>query len=168
MWTIHTVCDDHSKLAGNPGQKYICFCSDVITRPAPGNTHIDFKVVDCPFHNRPDFIKGFPFVRIPLDSRKDAEIHVFVGIGGPALLSGATRFRTVADPLSFLPCEPWGSPIYHGQHVLFHDNVRGTSYLKRGLSDKWDSHKDCNQLYQGCFRSGYYRESVPWKNGIHF
>ena len=40
MWTIHTVCDDHSKLAGNPGQKYICFCSDVITRPAPGNTHI--------------------------------------------------------------------------------------------------------------------------------
>lgn len=101
MWTIHTVCDDYRKLSGNSGQKYVCLGSGVIPRPAPGNTHIDFKVVDCPFHNRPDFIKGDPFVRIPLDSWKHAEIHVFIGIGGPAFLSSAARLFTVADPLPF-------------------------------------------------------------------
>jgi len=34
-------------------------------------------------------MEGAPFIRISLDSREPAEIHVFVGIDGPALLSGA-------------------------------------------------------------------------------
>lgn len=73
----------------------------MIACSASGNTHIDLKMVDCAFHNRPDFIEGVPFLCIPLDSWKHAEIHVFIGIGGSAFFSSATRCFTVADPLAF-------------------------------------------------------------------
>lgn len=83
----------------------------MITRLAPGNTHIDFKVVDCPLYNHPDFIERVPLVRISLDSREHAEIHVFIGIDSPALLSGATRLFTVADPLPFYHVDLRAAPF---------------------------------------------------------
>lgn len=95
------VCNNHDKLAGNSGKKYISLCSGMISGPASGYTHVGFKMVDLPLHNRPDFIEGGPFIRIPLDSWKHAEVHVIVGIGGSALLSGAAGLFTAADPLPF-------------------------------------------------------------------
>lgn len=52
----------------------------MIARSTSGNTHIDFKMFDFPFYNRPDLIKGIPFVRISPDSRKHAKIYVLVGM----------------------------------------------------------------------------------------
>lgn len=75
----------------------------MIACPASGDTHIDFKMVDCPFHNCPDFIERVLFVRVSLDSREHPEVHVFIGIGSTPFLSGAAGFLTVADP----------RPVYH-------------------------------------------------------
>ena len=52
-----------------------------------GDTHVGFEVVNAPFHNSLDFIKGNPFIRIPLDTGKHTEIHVFVSIGCASLLA---------------------------------------------------------------------------------
>ena len=73
--------DDYSKLAGNLGEEYIGFRSGMIPGLSPGDTHVGFEMVNAPFHNGPDFIKGNPFIRIQLDTGKHTEIHVFVSIG---------------------------------------------------------------------------------------
>lgn len=56
--------DDHGKLAGNPGEEYIRFCSDMVAGLPSGDTHVDLEMVNASFHDGPDFIKGNPFIRI--------------------------------------------------------------------------------------------------------
>lgn len=70
---------------------------------SPGSTHIAFEMVDGAFHNGSYFIEGSPFVRIPLDAREHAEIHVFVSVSGTSFFGRAAGFLTIADPL----------PLYH-------------------------------------------------------
>lgn len=52
----------------------------MIARSMSSNIDIDFIMVDCPFNNRLDLIKGNSFVRISPDSRKLAKIYVFAGM----------------------------------------------------------------------------------------
>ena len=68
-----------------------------------GSTHIAFEMVDGAFHNGSYFIEGSPFVRIPLDAREHAEVHVFVSVSGASSFGCAAGFLTIADPL----------PLYH-------------------------------------------------------
>lgn len=109
---------------------------------APSDAHIDFIIVNCPFHDS-NFIAGIPFIHIPLDSRKYTEVHIFVGIGGSSPFSDATRFFTVRRPTALLTFVPWGNPIYRSQPVPFYGNVLDTSCLKKSLLDKRDGQKDC-------------------------
>lgn len=74
LWTIHAVCNDDGKLACNSGKKEICFCCPVVAGFSARNVHVDFQVVDGTFHNAPDCVKGIPFIGIPLDAGKHAEI----------------------------------------------------------------------------------------------
>ncbi len=111
MWITHTVGDDHGKLAGNPGEEYIRFRSGMIPGLSPGNTHVGFEMVNAPFHDGPDFIKGNPFIRIPLDTGKHTEVHIFVSIGCASLLSGAAGLLTIAYPLPFYHVDFWADPF---------------------------------------------------------
>ncbi len=54
-------------LAGNPGKKNIRFRSGMVTGFPPGDTHVGFEMVNAPFHDCFDFIKGNPFIRIQLN-----------------------------------------------------------------------------------------------------
>lgn len=101
MWITHTVGDDHGKLAGNPGEEYIRFCSDMVAGLPPGDTHVDLEMVNASFHDGPDFIKGNPFIRIPLDTGKHTEVHVFISIGCTPFFSGAAGILAIAYPLPF-------------------------------------------------------------------
>lgn len=89
--------DDHGKLAGNPGEEYIRFCSDMVAGLPPGDTHVDLEMVNASFHDGSDFIKGNPFTRLSLDTRKHTETHVSVCIGGAPLFSGAAGIRTITQ-----------------------------------------------------------------------
>lgn len=60
-------------------------------------------MVDGAFHNGSYFIEGNPFIRIPLDAREHAEVHIFISVSGASFFSCAAGFLTVADPL----------PLYH-------------------------------------------------------
>lgn len=53
---VHAVCNDHGKLAGNPGEEYIRFRSGMVVGHPPSHTHVGFKVIDSPFH----FYRGNP------------------------------------------------------------------------------------------------------------
>ena len=64
MWITHVVDDDHGKLAGNPDEEYIRFCGGMIPGLSPGDTHVGFEMVNTPFHDGSDFIKGNPFIGI--------------------------------------------------------------------------------------------------------
>lgn len=64
------MCYDDGKLAGNPGEKSVRFCGGMVSGMPACDTHVDFKVVDGPFHNRADFIEPVPFRRITLDAGK--------------------------------------------------------------------------------------------------
>lgn len=92
--------NNDSQLAGNPGKKNIRFRSNMVTGFPPGDTHVGCEMVNAPFHDGSDFIKGNPFIRIPLDAGKHTEVHVFVSIGGTSLFGGTARFRAVAYPLT--------------------------------------------------------------------
>ena len=76
-----------------------------------GNTHIDFQVVDGTFHNSSDFVKGIPFIGIPLNAGKHAEIQIFICIGGVPLFGCTARIIAVACPLSFFILHPGASPF---------------------------------------------------------
>ena len=65
----------------------------------PGNTHIDLEMVDGAFHNVSYFIGGNPFVRIPLDAREHAKIHIFLSVSGASFFSRSAGLLTIADPL---------------------------------------------------------------------
>ena len=135
------MCDNHGKLAGNPCQEHISLGRGVIADPATSDTHVDFKVVDCPFHNRPDFIEGVPFICIPLDSGKHPEPHIAVGIGGPALPGSAAGILTIADPLAlyhvdfradpFIPVSP---PLFMAMPGILH--IQGGVFGAGGIAVK--------------------------------
>ena len=95
------MCDDHRDLAGNTSKEYICLSCGVVPGLAACNTHVGFKVVDGTFHNGADFVKGDPFIRIPLDAGEHAEIHVFISVSGAPLFRGAAWILAVADPFAF-------------------------------------------------------------------
>lgn len=100
MWTIHVVRNNDSQLAGDARKKNVRFRGGMVTGLPSGDTHVGFEMVNAPFHDGPDFIKGDPFIGIPLDTGEHAEVHVFVSIGSAPLFGGAARFRAVAYPLA--------------------------------------------------------------------
>lgn len=73
MWTIHAVRNNDSQLADNARKENIRFRSGMVTGLPPGDTHIGFAMVNAPFRDDPDFVKGTPFIRIPLDTGKHTE-----------------------------------------------------------------------------------------------
>ena len=95
------MCDDHSDLAGNTGKEYICLGCGVVSGFAACDTHVGLKVVDGAFHNGADFVKGEPFIRIPLDTGEHTEIHVLISVSGTSLFSGAARVLAVTYPFAF-------------------------------------------------------------------
>ena len=99
MYT-HAVGNNYSKTAGNPGEEHIRFRSGMITGFPSGNTHVGFEMVNSPLHDCPDFIEGIPFVRIPLNAQKRAEVHVVVSISGATFFCSAAWFLTIAYPLT--------------------------------------------------------------------
>lgn len=83
-----------------PTRNTSSFFSGMIARFTSGNTHINFKMVDCPFHNRPDLIKGITLVRISgfLETCGNLWFRTY---GRPALLGSTAGILTVADSLPF-------------------------------------------------------------------
>lgn len=101
---IHAVRNNDSQLAGNPGEKHIGFRSGMAAGLPSSNAHVDLKMVNGSFHNRPDFIEGVPIIGIPLDAGEHAEIHVFVSIGGTSFFSRAAWF---SQPQTHCPFTIW-------------------------------------------------------------
>jgi len=66
-----------------------------------GNAHVDFKVVDGSLYNGSDFVKEYPFFRVPLDAGEYTEIHVFISINSAPFFGSATGVFTVTDILPF-------------------------------------------------------------------
>lgn len=118
------MCNDDGKLACNSGEKDICFCCPMVAGFSAGNAHVDFQVVDGTFHNAPDFVKGIPFIGIPLDPGEHAEIQIFVCIGGTAPFCGAAGIIAFANPLSFLVVHHWTSPFDAVGTSLFFCNTK--------------------------------------------
>lgn len=158
--------NNDSQLAGNPCRKNIRFRSGMVSGFPPGDTHVGFEMVDAPFHDGPDFIKGNPFIRIPLDARKHTEVHVFVSIGGVsflAVLHGASQSQT------HCPFTMW---TFGQTHLLRSERPFSWQcsayFMSRVLSlGRWDSRKGYSRLFQENFRFSGCKGSVPWKNGIH-
>ena len=69
---IHPMGNADGKLTCDASQKYIRFCGGMVTRSAPGNTHIDFEMIDGTFYNRSDLVGVAPFLRVTLDTREHA------------------------------------------------------------------------------------------------
>ena len=105
------MCDNHCDLAGNTGKEYISLGSGVVSRLAASDTHVGLKMVDGTFHNSADFVKGDPFIRIPLDAREHAEIHVLISVSGTPLFSGAARVFAVTYPFAFDHMNIWADPF---------------------------------------------------------
>ena len=120
MWTIHSACDDDSKLTGDACQKDICFCSDVIPGFSSRYAHIDFKVIDGTFYDGSDFVKPIPFFRIPLETWEHAEAHVFVCISSAAFLCGTAWLLAETMPLTVF--------VLHFRATPF-DAVRTTGFF---------------------------------------
>lgn len=97
LWITQPVSNDYGELTGNPGKEYVRFRRNMVPRLASRNTHIGLEMINSPFHNGPDLVKGIPFIGIPLDTGKLAEIHVFVSIGGTPLFCRAAGVLAVAD-----------------------------------------------------------------------
>lgn len=68
-----------------------------------GDRYAGFEVVNGMFYIGSDFMKGNPFIRVPLDAGDNAEVHVFISIGGVPFFSRVAWFFTIADPV----------PVYH-------------------------------------------------------
>ena len=121
------MCNDHRDLAGNTGKEYISLGSGVVPGLAAGDTHVGLKVVDGTFHNGADFVKGDPFIRIPLDAGEHAEIHVLISVSGTSLFSGAARVQAVTYPFAFDhmdfradPFVPVGTAFFMAVSCVFH------------------------------------------------
>lgn len=99
------------KLAGNTGKEYIRFRGDVIPGFSSGNTHVDLQVVDGTFHNDPDLVKRIPFIGIPLDAGKHAEIEIFIGIGGTSPFWQCCRDYCICRSTALFRSASWDTPI---------------------------------------------------------
>lgn len=133
------MCNNDSQLAGNPGKKNIRFRSGMAAGFPPGDTHVGFEMVNAPFHDGPDFIKGNSFIRIPLDTGKHPKVHVFISIGGTPLFGGAARFRAVAYPFAVYhvdfgtdPFITVGTPFLMAVSGIFH--VQGAVFWADGIA----------------------------------
>ena len=91
----------YCELAGNTGQEDIRFDSLVIPGLSAGNAHVDLQVVYSTFYNGSDLVEPVPLLRITLDARELAEVHIFVGICGSSFFGSAAGGVAVADPLAF-------------------------------------------------------------------
>lgn len=103
--------NNDSQLADNARKENIRFRSGMVTGLPPGDTHIGFAMVNAPFRDDPDFVKGTPFIRIPLDTGKHTEVHVFVSIGCVPLFSGAAGLLTITYPPPFYHVDFWADPF---------------------------------------------------------
>ena len=119
--------NNNGALAGNPGKENTRFCGQMVSCMPPGNVQVDLKVVNGSFGNRMYLIEAVPFFRIPLDTRKRPQFHVFIGIRCPALFGGGTGVFTITDPLSFhrmnpgtAPFDVVSVPIFSGNTTVFH------------------------------------------------
>ncbi len=105
------MCNNDGKLACDSGKKNIRFCGQMVLRMPSGNTHVDLEVVNGSFDNRAYLIEAAPFFRIPLDTGKHPQFHVFIGIRCPSLFCGGTGFFTITYPLSFYHMDLWTAPF---------------------------------------------------------
>ena len=121
------MCNNNGELAGNPGKEDIRFCGQMVSCMSPGNAHVDLEVVNGSFDNRAYLIEAVPFLRIPLDTGKHPQFHVFIGIRSPALLGGGTGVFTVTYPLPFYhmdlraaPFDTVSTSFFFGNAEIFH------------------------------------------------
>ena len=121
------MCNDHRDLAGNTGKEYISLGSGVVPGLAASDTHVGLKMVNGTFHNGAYFVKGDPFIRIPLDAGEHAEIHVLISVSGTSLFSSAARVLAVTDPFAFddmdfgaYPFVPVGTAFFMAVPSVFH------------------------------------------------
>ena len=121
------MCNDHRDLAGNTGKEHISLGSGVVPGLAASDTHVGLKVVDGTFHNGADFVKGDPFIRIPLDAGEHAEIHVLISVSRTPFFSCAAWVFAVADPFAFDymdfgadPFVPVGTAFFMAVTSVFH------------------------------------------------
>ena len=111
MWTIHTVDNDDSELAGDSEKGNICFCGCMVSGLSSGSTHVDFQMVNGMLHNGSDFIKGVPFIRIPMNAEEDAEIYVFVCVSGAAFPGSTVEIIALTNPASLFVAHFGASPF---------------------------------------------------------
>lgn len=103
--------NDHSKLAGNPNEKYICFCGGMITAPASGDTHICLEMVDVTFYDDPNLIRETSTRQNHAGCREHMEFHVAVSISGTSSFGSTTWFFTITHPLPLHPVYFWTVPL---------------------------------------------------------
>ena len=103
--------DYHSELAGDTGQKHICFGRQVVTGLSSSDAHVDLQVIDRSLHDSPDLVKSNPLIRVSLDSGEHAETQVFVSVGGPSFFCSAARVVTFADPFTIYHMYFWTAPF---------------------------------------------------------
>ena len=83
----------------------------MVSGHSAGNTHICFQVVDGPFHDSPDLIGAVPFIGITLQTWEHAELHIFIGVSGPALFCSAARDGHIRRTIVLSCTAFWGIPI---------------------------------------------------------
>jgi len=76
-----------------------------------GSTHVDFQMVNGMLHNGSDFIKGVPFIRIPMNAEEDAEIYVFVCVSGAAFPGSTAEIIALTNPASLFVAHFGASPF---------------------------------------------------------
>ncbi len=123
--------NNNCQLAGDTCKESISFCGGVVPGFSSGGTHINLKVVDGTFHSSPDPVSVSPFLGITLDTRKHAQLHVFVGVSGPSLFSCAAGMPTLAKPLPLLvphfraaPFDAVCASLFFSHAMVFHGQGR--------------------------------------------
>lgn len=103
------------------------------------NAHVGLEVVDGSFHDGSDFIKGTPFLGIPLDAGEHAEVHVLVSVSGAPFFGSAAGFLAVTDPLPIYhvdfrtdPFVPVGTAFFVAVPCVFH--VKGGVFGAGGVT----------------------------------
>ncbi len=123
-------------------------------------------MVNAPFHDGPDFIKGNPFIRIPLDTGKHTEVHVFVSIGCAPFLA---VLQESGQSHTHCPFTMWtfGQTHLPRSERPFSWQCRRISCPGNCLWGRWDSHKGYSRLFLENFRFLSCKGSVSWRNGIY-
>ena len=119
--------DYYCELAGDAGQKHVCFGRHVVTGLSSGDAHVDLQVIDRSLHDSPDFVKRNPLIRVSLDSGEHAETQVFVSVCSPSFFGSAARVFTFADPLTIYhmyfgtaPFNPVRTSFFFCDAAVFH------------------------------------------------